>query len=79
MPNQPKTPIQRFRLDDHLWTRFDEAIGRTNPDSDRSKVLRQFIAWYVREPGAKLPARPSAVTQDDTPTGSARPDHGSPG
>jgi len=60
MANQPKTPLQNVRVDPDLWDRFDKAIGRADPGSDRSKTLRQFIAWYVREPGAKLPARPPA-------------------
>lgn len=59
MPNQPKTPVQRFRLDADLWEQFDEAVRRADPDADRSKVLRQFVAWFVREPGAKLPSRAS--------------------
>ena len=60
MANQPKTPIQRFRLDDDLWIRFDKAVHQVDASSDRSKVLRQFVAWYSREPGAKMPARPPA-------------------
>ena len=60
MANQPKTPSQNFRVDADLWDRFGNAIERAEPGSDRSKTLRQFIAWYVREPGAKLPARPPA-------------------
>jgi hypothetical protein len=59
--NQPKTPLQNFRVDTGLWDRFDQAVRRADPDSDRSKTLRQFVAWYVREPGAKMPARPPAA------------------
>lgn len=58
MPNQPKTPIQRFRLDTEEWQAFGEA---TPDDADRSAVLRAFVAWYLRRPGAKLPSRPPAV------------------
>lgn len=58
MPNQPKTPVQRFRLDSELWEQFDDAVRSADPGADRSKVLRQFVAWFVREPGAKLPSRP---------------------
>jgi len=25
---------------------------------DRGTLLRAFVAWYLREPGAKLPDRP---------------------
>jgi hypothetical protein len=39
--------------DIELWERFGEVA-----EPDRSAVLRAFVAWYVREPGAKLPVRP---------------------
>lgn len=71
MANQPKTPLQNFRVDPDLWAAFEQAVRRADPESDRSKVLRQFVAWYVRERGAKLPARPAAPGHDDTRTGSA--------
>jgi hypothetical protein len=58
--NQPKTPLQNVRVDPDLWAAFGQAVHRADPDSDRSKVLRQFVAWYVRERGAKLPVRPPA-------------------
>jgi len=61
MPNQPKTPAQRFRLDDDRWARFDQNVHRADPESDRSKVLRQFVDWFNREPGVRLPSRPSAA------------------
>ena len=47
------TARQTVRVDEDLWARFGAVA-----DPDRSAVLREFIAWYVREPGAKLPARP---------------------
>lgn len=47
------TPHRPIRVDDDLWTKFGRLVGR-----DRSDVVRQFIRWYVREPGAKLPQRP---------------------
>lgn len=55
MPNQPKTPISRFRIDADQWKAFGEAVP---DDSDRSAVLREFVAWYLRRSGAKLPQRP---------------------
>ncbi|MFG1776636.1 hypothetical protein ACGFIG_09425 [Micromonospora sp. NPDC049048] len=58
MPNQPKTPIQRFRLDAELWKRFGEVARPT-----RSAVLVEFVRWYLRERGAKMPVRPD-VTVD---------------
>lgn len=53
MPNQPKTPIRTLRVDNDLWQQFGDLA------EDRSATLRDFIRWYVREPGAKLPPRPS--------------------
>lgn len=38
------------------WVRFGKRAGNTN----RAAVLRAFMDWYTREPGAKLPQRPAA-------------------
>jgi hypothetical protein len=47
-----------FRLPDvGLWERFGEVA-----EPDRSEVLREFIRWYVREQGAKLPRRPEPLS-----------------
>jgi hypothetical protein len=53
MPNQPKTPLRRLRVDEELW----EAFGIV-AEPDRSAVIRDFMRWYVRETGAKMPKRP---------------------
>lgn len=45
----------RFDLD--LWTKLGEAAALVG--YDRSGVLRQFARWYVGEPGAVLPQRPT--------------------
>jgi hypothetical protein len=47
-------PRAAIRIDPALWDRFAEVA-----EPDRSTILREFIAWYVREPGAKLPRRPA--------------------
>lgn len=47
------TARQTIRVDEPLWERFG---GIAEPD--RSTVLREFIRWYLREPGAKAPKRP---------------------
>jgi hypothetical protein len=39
-----------------LWHPFGEAVG----DKNRAEVIRRFIAWYLRRPGATLPQRPPA-------------------
>lgn len=61
-----KTPLHRFRADGALWEKFGEAVKRgPDPEADMSKVLRQFLRWYVGEPGAKLPERPSRLNGDN--------------
>jgi hypothetical protein len=56
MPNQPKTPLRTVRVDDQLWQAFGAAVEAAG--ADRSQVLREMMAWYAREPGAKMPSRP---------------------
>lgn len=55
------TGLRKFRAPDDLWKRFGDAVeGSPDPEADMSKVLRQFLRWYVHEPGAKQPDRPAA-------------------
>ncbi|WP_406055818.1 hypothetical protein OG462_07905 [Streptomyces sp. NBC_01077] len=50
------------RVADDEWEPFLAATKAMNPDgrSPRGKVLREFVRWYMRRPGAKLPERPPA-------------------
>jgi hypothetical protein len=41
-------------MEDELWEPFGAAVGMR----ERAEVIRQFVAWYLRRPGAKLPVRP---------------------
>lgn len=50
------TARQTVRIDEALWERFG-AVAESQ-DTDRSALLREFIAWYVRDQGAKMPKRP---------------------
>jgi len=50
------TPMRAFRLAENLWIKFGEAAAAAGVD--RGTLLRAFVAWYLREPGAKLPDRP---------------------
>ncbi|MCZ7413117.1 hypothetical protein [Streptomyces sp. WMMC897] len=43
-----------FRVPDQDW----EDFGRLAGERERARVLREFIAWYVRRPKATLPKRP---------------------
>lgn len=56
MPNVPKTPARKIRIGDQ-WYEFDAAAKAQG--TDRATVVREFIDWYLREPGAKLPDRPA--------------------
>ena len=51
-----KTPTRPIRVDLNLWDRFGAATS--GQGLDRSWVLREFIRWFVRQPGARLPKRP---------------------
>jgi hypothetical protein len=39
-----------------LWVRFGELADGAG--TDRSEMIRAFIRWYTRQPGAKLPDQP---------------------
>lgn len=54
-PNAPKTPARQIRIGD-TWYDFDAAAKSMG--TERAAVIRELIDWYIREPGAKLPARP---------------------
>jgi len=54
---QEGTPFKRIRLDNDLWDRFEEAVHRADPDSNRSVVIRKFIRWYVGDID-EMPQRP---------------------
>ncbi len=45
-----------LRIREDLWAVFGEAATRAGVD--RSTLLREFIRWYARQAGAKLPDRP---------------------
>lgn len=65
MTEQPDTEYdtpRRVRMPDDEWEPFLVAAKSMHPDgrSPRGKVLREFVRWYLRRPGAKLPERPPA-------------------
>jgi hypothetical protein len=54
-PNKRRiTPRRQIALAGDLWDRLGDLVG----DRNRSEVIRSLVAWYLREPGAKLPERP---------------------
>lgn len=54
-PATGQTPIRQIRIPDDEWDDLRKVAGRGHV-----RVLRDFIRWYLRRPGAKLPARPAA-------------------
>lgn len=54
------TPLRPLRIPDDEWKPLGEAVG----DRERTRVIREFIRWYLRWPGAKLPTRPAASKAD---------------
>lgn len=57
MPNTPRTPPRQIRIGDE-WYEFE--LAAKSMDTERAAVIREFIAWYLRKPGAKMPKRPDA-------------------
>jgi uncharacterized membrane protein YcfT len=47
-------PVIRLRADTAVWEDFTTATN-----GQHAEITRQFWAWYVRRPGAKLPRRPA--------------------
>lgn len=56
MPNAPKTPQRALRIPDDEWNDLGHAAEAAG--TDRTAILRDLLQWYLRRPGAKLPARP---------------------
>jgi len=43
-------------MPEEIWRRFGEVAQAAG--TDRSALIREFVAWYLRDAGAKLPDRP---------------------
>lgn len=50
------TPHRPIRVPQGRWDTFGALVGMR----ERARVVNEFIAWFNREPGAKLPQRPPA-------------------
>lgn len=58
-PGRPATgadPVRGVRISDKKWDKFKKATE--DADTDRSKAVNDFVGWYIREDGTKLPKRP---------------------
>ena len=51
-----KTPQRTLVVEPADWD--DLQIAAKASGSDRATILRAFIKWYIRRPGARLPQRP---------------------
>jgi hypothetical protein len=68
VPNHPRTQHRSIRVPDERWKRSDQAASAL--DSDRAKLINEYLAWLTYEPGAKLPKRPARDTIGrDEPSG----------
>jgi hypothetical protein len=59
---------RRFRAPDDEWEPFEAATRAMHPEgrSPRAKVLREFMRWYMRRPGAKIARTPACWLVVDT-------------
>jgi len=63
-----------MRIEDDVWTPFTKATKASS--SNNSQITREFMAWFARLPGAKLPKRPPASDPGRQPEGDqARPEN----
>jgi hypothetical protein len=51
-----KTPQRTLVVEPEDWDELQIAAKAVG--SNRATVLRQFIKWYIRRPGARMPQRP---------------------
>ncbi len=60
---------RQMRMPDDEWLPFEKAtkVMRPSGRSPRTAVVREFIRWYMRRPGAKLPERPPAGPWSEPP------------
>lgn len=56
-PATGKTFVARARVPLAKWERF--GVLAAEAGTDRSKLINEFIDWYLRERGAVLPQRPT--------------------
>jgi hypothetical protein len=48
--------VRGIRFEDSDWRDLGPAAATAG--YDRSGLIRQFVRWYLRRPGARLPQRP---------------------
>lgn len=58
----------KVRMTKSEWERFNRATLSVHGKAGRpprSRVIRDFMRWYMREPGAKQPERPEVGPWSD--------------
>lgn len=60
MARQPKT-TKNFRVSKQVWA--DAMATAAANDEVLGEELREFVAWYSRQPGARAPRRPAAAVR----------------
>lgn len=58
--NKPRT----IRMEQGLWDDLGPAAMANG--HDRSGLIKQFVRWYLRIPGAQLPQRPDTPRGDES-------------
>lgn len=58
------TPNRVIRVEPELWDAFTAAVKRNQPAKTKTDVIKEFLRWYVRERGARLPDRPERQKPD---------------
>jgi hypothetical protein len=61
-PKETHTTARPVRIPQEDWDDFGALVG----ERERSRLVREFIAWYLRRPKATLPKRPE-VTEEAVP------------
>jgi hypothetical protein len=54
------TPKRGIRIADDLWAQVTEAAKAEGTDA--TALTRDFYAWWVRRPGARMPKRPPSTS-----------------
>lgn len=49
------TPLRPVRIPDPEWDALDQAAEQLG--TDRSAMIRAYVEWAIRKPGAKTPPR----------------------
>lgn len=62
MPNAPKTPLRNVRVEGAKWQGL--GVAAKSQGTNRSEVINRFIDWYLGQPGAELPERPTPAVEE---------------